>query len=167
MDFQVGEKAFGDMDWFHSSRSALGFQKRMKQYHIYRYISPGFTFKGRPKNYDRLSEGSLGTGGGDGNPRNCLSVYLSIYLSAIYPSIHLSIYPSIHQSINRSIYQSVNLSICLFVYLSICLSVCLSAFYGSDHPNTYPIHCGDLAFRKQKVVKNSAVFCIHNKQQKE
>lgn len=69
----------------------------------------------------------------------CLSVYLSVYLSSIYPSsiylsisylsIHLSIYPSIYPS---SIYLSTYLS--PSVYLSIRLFILLSIYPLSISP---------------------------------
>jgi len=52
-------------------------------------------------------------------------IYLSIQLSSIYQSVHLSIYLSIHPSIHLFIYLSICLSIYLCLYLSISISIFL------------------------------------------
>ena len=68
---------------------------------------------------------------------NCLSIYLSIYLSYLIlsfpiPSHPILSYPILAYPIYPSVHLSVCLSVCLFVclsfYLSICLSFCLSVF---------------------------------------
>lgn len=57
----------------------------------------------------------------------CLSIHLSICLSVhIYLSICSSIYLSICSSISLSTCSSIYLSTCSCIYLSICSSICLS-----------------------------------------